>query len=207
MPDDFPPNSNRVRQPEPMEKIKPVASATAVKRKRGLGRQFKETFFSGNGRDVFSYMVEEVAIPRIRDMFHDAMQSGIDRLIYGETRRPHRSSSPIGMSNVGHVNYRGMSTSPTSSPGGVLSRQARARHDFDDLVIASVQDANEVIDQMFDILSRYGSVTVAHLYELTGIQSSHTDMKWGWTNLRGAKAVPLRQGGYLLDLPRPEELR
>lgn len=203
---DFPSNSNRMRETEPREKIKPVTSATAVRRKRGIGRQFKATFFSGNGRDALSYMIEEVAVPAIRDMFREALQSGIDRLIYGETRRPHRSTSPLGAQNVGHVQYNRMGTSPITQPS-VLSRQARARHDLDDLVIQSAQDANEVIDQMFDIMSRHGEVSVADLYELTGIQSAHTDFKWGWTNLRGARAVGLRQGGYVLDLPRPEELR
>jgi hypothetical protein len=60
---------------------------------------------------------------------------------------------------------------------------------------------------MYDYMSRFGTVSVAHLYELTGIQSSHTDMKWGWDELRGSRVVPQRNGGgYLLDLPEPEPL-
>lgn len=204
--DQFPPNSNRMRETEPREQIKAVTSAETVRRKRGLGRQFKETFFSGSGREAFSYMIEEVVVPAIRDMFHDAMQSGIDRLIYGESRRAHRTGSPLGSPNVGHVAYNRMSTSSTSAPSRSISRQARARHNFDELIISNHADANEVLDQMFEILSRWGHVTVANLYDLTGIESTHVDMKWGWTNLRGARAVRTRQGGYLLDLPRPEEL-
>jgi hypothetical protein len=57
------------------------------------------------------------------------------------------------------------------------------------------------------VLAMYGQVTVAQLYALTGIRAEHTDNKWGWTNLKGAQAVRLRDGRYLLDLPRPEELR
>jgi hypothetical protein len=49
-------------------------------------------------------------------------------------------------------------------------------------------------------------MNVADLYELTGLESNHTDMKWGWTQLRGAKAVRLRTGGFLLDLPEPQPL-
>jgi len=49
-------------------------------------------------------------------------------------------------------------------------------------------------------------VTVADLYELTGIASSHTDNKWGWTELRGARAVRTRDGHFLLDLPDPQPL-
>ena len=88
----------------------------------------------------------------------------------------------------------------------MLSRRSRTRQEFDEIVIQSRQEANEVLDRMYDILSRYGSVAVADLYELTGIQAAHTDYKWGWTDLRGAKASKLRQGGYLLDLPEPETL-
>jgi hypothetical protein len=47
---------------------------------------------------------------------------------------------------------------------------------------------------------------VDELYEMTGIASTHTDRKWGWTSLPGAKVVRLRTGGFLLDLPEPEAL-
>lgn len=59
---------------------------------------------------------------------------------------------------------------------------------------------------MFEILSRYGSVSVANLYELTDIVSSHVDHKFGWTSLQGAKVVRMRDGRFLLDLPEPESL-
>jgi hypothetical protein len=106
---------------------------------------------------------------------------------------------------VAYNRYAQPSTTSASSPR-TLSRRSRARHDFDELIIPSRQEAEEVIDRMFDLLSRYGEVSVADLYELTGIQSSHTDMKWGWRELRGTKAIRLRQGGFLLDLPEPEPL-
>ncbi len=92
------------------------------------------------------------------------------------------------------------------APQRSISRTSRARNHFDELIIASRQEAEEVIDRMFDIMSRYGSVSVADLYELTGLQSSHTDIKWGWTEMRGAKPVRLRQGGFLLELPEPQPL-
>jgi hypothetical protein len=205
---DFPANSKTAPSAaEPREKLQPVTTAEPVRRKRGLGRQFKETFFSGDARSASQYMIEEIVVPAIRDTMFDAIQGGIERLVYGESTRK-RPGSTNGYSNLGHVAYNRMSGSTpakTSAPR-MLSRSSRARHDFDELIIPSRQEAEEVIDQMFAVLSRYGSVSVADLYELTGVQSSHTDMKWGWTELRGAKAVRLRQGGFLLDLPEPEAL-
>jgi hypothetical protein len=206
---DFPANSQKAKETiGPREPIERVTSAETVRRKKGLGRQFKETFIVGDARSSMEYVIFHVLIPSAKDMMFDAVESGLQRYFFGEGAKPRRGGGPPGYSGLGRVNYSGMSqsTNPKPSQPRMLSRSSRARHDFDDLIIPSRQEAEEVIDRLFDILSRDGMVTVAHLYELTGIQSSHTDMKWGWTELRGAKAARLRQGGFLLDLPEPEPL-
>ncbi len=208
---DFPANSAKVRgsqgQEEP-RKVERITSADAEKRKRGVGRQFKETFISGSAREAGSYMLTEVVVPAIRDTLFDAIQGGIERLIYGDRvgggfRRPSSSA----YSGLGHVNYQGMSTSSSKPPPSrTMSQKSRSRHDFGDIVIHNRQEAVDVLDRLYDVLSRYGSVPVADLYELTGIASSHTDHQWGWTSLRGAKVSRMRNGSYLLDLPTPEPL-
>lgn len=213
---DFPPNSAKARArsegPPPTErpeKIERITSAEASRRKRGLGRQFKETFIGGTARGAIDYVVADIIIPEIRDLVFDAFQGGLDRLIYGDSRRSRRGGPPTSSySNLGHVNYQGISSNrPPTSSTRTLSRQSRARQNFDEIVIPSRAEAEEVLDRMFEFLSRYGQVTVSDLYEMTGISSSHTDQKWGWTTLPGAKVVRLRTGGFLLDLPEPEALR
>lgn len=207
---EFPPNSHKSRRlPDEPQKLERVTSVAAERRKRGLGRKFRETFIGGSARTAAEYTMLEVVVPAIKDTMAEALSSGIEKLIYGDSR-PRRGAPPSSYSSVGRVNYQQMSP-PSSRPQPPtsqhsLSRRSRARHDFDEIIIQSRQEANDVIDSLFDILSRYGSVPVASLYELTGIESSHTDFKWGWTDLRGAKAAKLRSGGYLLDLPEPEPL-
>ena len=209
---DFPANSAKAKgrsegplRDEQPKKIEQVTSAEAVRRKRGLGHQFKETFVGGSARMAFDYMVLEVVIPAIQDTLIDAFQGGVEKLIRGEGARSRRGASTSAYSSVGHVNYQGISSNkpPTTR---TLSQRSRTRHDFGEIVIASRQEAEEVLERLYDVLSRYGSVPVADLYALTGIQSSHTDHKWGWTSLRGAKVARLRNGGFLLDLPDPEPL-
>src|SRR5436190_633014 len=143
----FPPNSQRARATEPREKIEPVTSATTRQRNNGLGRKFKNTFFAGSGKDALGYMVEEVVIPAIRDLMHDAMQSGIDRVIYGERNRPHRHGyrAPWSGQQAGNVNYSGYSNPAKPQPQRSLSRQSRAHFDFDEIVIPSLQEANAVL--------------------------------------------------------------
>jgi hypothetical protein len=207
---DFPANSRKAKETEPREQIKPVTTAETVRRKRGLGRKFKDTFIAGSGKDVVSYMVEDHLIPEIRDMLVNALQGGIERLFNGDHRngRPRPGRGTWMGSNVGHVNYQGMSQTSKPSASKTVSGKARARHAFDEVVIPGKYEANEVLDRMYDILSRQGEVSVADLYALTGIRAEHTDMKWGWTTLRGSRSVEVRKlGGWLLDLPEPEELR
>jgi hypothetical protein len=214
--EDFPANSQKAkaRFDEPRmngsptddrpRNVERVTSAEATQRPRGLGRRFRETFISGNARSAGEYMVMEVVIPAIQDTMIDAFQGGVERLIRGESRS-RRTMSTSSYSNLPHVNYQGMSSNKPPSTRA-LSQKSRTRHDFGEIVIPNRQEAEEVLDRLYDILSRYGSVPVADLYELTGIHSSHADHKWGWTSLRGAKIRTMRNGGYLLDLPNPEPL-
>lgn len=211
---DFPANSAKARREsqrppssDQPEKIERVTSAPAKQRKRGLGKQFKDTFIAGSARGMTEYVVLEVIIPSIKDMIVDGIEGGLQNLIYGDSRR-RRSGPPstpsVYSSNPPQVNYGSFSRAPQTAR--TLSRQSRARHDFGEIELQSKMEAEDVIDRMYDVLARYGSVPVSTLYALTGIQASHTDEKWGWTSLSGAKAARQRNGSFLLDLPDPEPL-
>lgn len=208
---DFPGNSQKAKTrpnaptpPDERPKIERVTTAEAEQRKRGLGRKFKDTFIGGSLRDTADYMVVDVVVPAVRDTIVDALQGGIERLFNGESNRPRRSAASSAYSGVGHINYTGMSRAPTAqSAPRMLSRRSQTMHDFRELIIDSRREAEEVREQMYEILSRHGDVKLSDLYTLTGIQSSHVDHKWGWTSLQGFKLVRTRDGRFLLDLPEP----
>lgn len=202
--DQFPPNSKK-QTAEP-KRVERVTSATAVRRKKGLGKQFKHTFFGGDANTAVQYMIFNVLIPSAKDAMFEAVSSGFEKLVYGEGRA-RRGPGPMSGA-LGHVNYNRMGPQPNRSPmPTALPRRSRARHNFGEIVIPSRQDAEEVLERMYDIISKYDEVTVSDLYELTGLVPSHTDHKWGWDSLKGASVGRLRGGaGYLLDLPEPEPL-
>lgn len=203
---EFPPNSNAAKAaPKPRERIRPVTSASAVRRKRGLGKQFKEAIVGGDSRGVAEHVFFGVIVPSLRDLLFDALETGLRAKIYGESGRGARRGVPSSYTSVGHAAYNRMSSPATVQPSTPrsLSRQERARNSgVHDLIVPSREEAEDVIDRMFEELGKYNSVSVATLYELTGVRSSHTDMKWGWTDLRGSKAVR-RGDGFLLVLPEP----
>jgi hypothetical protein len=210
---DFPSNSQKAKAPDaPREELKPVTSAQARERKNGIGRKFKRTFFAGSGKDAVHLMVEDHIVPSIQDMLSNALKGGIDALFFGDraNRRRTTASSITNPAATGtRVDYAGLSTgAPTraTQQARTLSRQARAQHNLADLVIPTRSEAESVIDRMYDIMSRDGMVTVADLYVLTNVRPDMTDVKWGWTNLRGARAVGNERRGYMLSLPEPEAL-
>jgi hypothetical protein len=205
--DTFPPNSKKAVDPAPAPKrVEQVTSAEAVRRRRRLGRQFSHTFFGGDAHTALEYMIGNVILPSVKEMMVEAASSGFERLIYGEAR-PRRGAPQA--NPLGHFAYNrvGQQGPPGRAPQpAAISRQARARHSFDDIIINSRQEAEEVLDRLYDLLSKYESASVADLYDLVGIASQHTDYKWGWTNLRGAGVGRVRGGGYLFELPEPQPL-
>src|SRR4051794_38766690 len=111
---EFPANSQKAKTrteatPEP-RKIERVTTATAEQRKRGLGRQFKDTFIGGSARMAAEYMVTEVVVPANQTTLIEAFQGGVERLILGDRGRPRRSTISSPYANVGRVNYQGMSS-------------------------------------------------------------------------------------------------
>ena len=203
----FPPNSRKAER-GPRESVERVTSATAVRRKQPLGRKFSRTFFGGDARSAVEYMIGNVLIPAAKEAIVEAASSGFEKLVYGDSR-PKRGFRGPSSGPLGYVSYNRMGPQKADDRPPLprtLSRRARARHDFDDIVIPSRQEAEEVLDRMYDLISKYESASVADLYELTGLKSDHTDYKWGWTELRGASVGRVRGGGYLLDLPEPEYL-
>ncbi len=178
--------------------------------KKPLGKRFAETFIGGDAKGVSGYVLFDVLIPAAKDMVVDAGQEALHRIFYTDsTTRNRRANARSGSSSLGHVAYNryapnssgGRREEPRSNP----SRRARATHDFDEIILATRVEAEEVVDRLFDLVSRYESATVADLYELVGVAGSYTDDKWGWTDIRGAGVSRVRNG-YLLDLPRPEPL-
>ena len=54
---------------------------------------------------------------------------------------------------------------------------------------------------MDELIDTYGQVSVADLYDLVGKSCNYTDNNYGWTNLRNAEPVRVRDG-YMLKMPK-----
>jgi hypothetical protein len=198
---EFPPNSEVSKQEAEIKKdIQPI-TLDAIRRKKPIRKKFSEVFIAGSAKTAIGYALWEVLLPAAKDTVVEVITQGVEKLFFGESRR--RGSLPPPSGPTGYVSYdRYSMRHRMSSPQRVISRQARARHDFDEIVLEGRTEAEEVIDRLYEVISRYESATVADLYQLVGLSSNHTDHKWGWTDIRGA-GVSRTRDGYILDLPEP----
>lgn len=204
---EFPPNNARSRKPPEEKDIPRVVKGGVSRKKKSLRKQFSETFVAGDARGATRFVIFDVLLPDAKNLLVDMVSQGFERLIFGDSRR--RGSTPPQSGATGYVNYgrigHQMANRYSSGPQRTMSRQARSKHNFDEIVLDDRTEAEEVIDRLFDVVSRHEFASVADLYELVGLVSTHIDHKWGWSDLTGAGVTRMR-GGYLLDLPEPEPL-
>lgn len=181
-------------------KVKKVVNGK-VKTRDNKGRKLVDTFISEDASTVKSYVFMDVLVPAIKKMISDIVTDGIDIILYGGTSDRKRRSS-------GGVSYRRYYEE--SRNGGRRDRdrdrdrdgdRARNRFDYEDIVFESRGEAELVRENMLEIIDQYGVVTVADLYDMADLTAPYTAAKYGWTNIRTAEVIHVRDG-YILKLPR-----
>ena len=199
---DYPGNSHKSRRtpPEEPKKIEKVIKGSVVTRKKTIGRRFIDLFLGDDVESVSSYIMYEVLIPAAKDTVFDMIRGGTEMLLFGDSRgftRQSRRGNGKSYVRYDRVSYRDEDRRRN------VSQRNRARHNFDEIILDSYVEAEEVLNILIELIERYDMATVADLYELVGIERTHADEKWGWENLANSKITRVRGSGYLLDLPRP----
>ena len=136
-------------------------------------------------------------MPPAKNMLADTVTNGINMILFGHTTGS-RTRRDEQRSYVSYNNY--YRDDPRRRP--TQTQRNRARHNFDDIILESRGEAEEVLSHLVDLTEDYGMASVADMYDLVGITSNFTDNKYGWDNLSMARVVRVRDG-YLLELPRP----
>lgn len=197
----LPGNSKKKRENKP--EIKPVEGGTVVsKGKQSLGRRIQQAFTGDDSKTVGNYVFFDVVLPAVKQLISDALSTGIERLLFGGDSRG-------GGARRGYTSYNRYSQASrdmavnTGIRGG--KPESRAVHNFDDIVLDNRGAAEQVIDQLAELISTYEVATVSDFYQMVRITGTFQDDKWGWTSMVGARVDRVRDG-YLIRLPRTEYL-
>ena len=196
---EYPANSHKKKEEvAPEKKVKKVISGEVVTKKKPLGKRISETLFDDSTTNVGAYIFHDVIVPATKNTIADMVKGGIEMLLYGEVRG--NRTKREGSRSI--VNYGVFSERPRRDERTPAASRNRARLNFDDIVLATRGDAEEVLSNLVDLTVDYGQATVGDLYDLVGITAAFTDNNWGWISLSTATVARVREG-YMLDLPKP----
>lgn len=191
-------NSHRVKEEQKNKEvvkkdIQPVAKAKT--KKKSEVKKFADVFIAEDITSVKDYIVNDVLIPAAKKAISDIITNGIDMILYGEARGKDRRRDTG--SRVSYTKYYERDRDRDYDRG----RTRRSVYDYDDIILDTRGEAEDVLNRMDDLIDAYGMVSVADLYDLVGVSGNYTDNKYGWTNLRNAEVRRTRDG-YLLKLPK-----
>lgn len=197
---DFKPNSYKSREgdketEERTKRVEKVIAGNAKTRKKNAGSKIAESFFSEDVHSIGNYALMDVIIPALKKTLYDVITNSFDMLLFGGTGRSKRTSEASRVSYRNYYDRRDDRDRYSREPA------SRPRYGHDDVVVDSRAEAEEVINRMNEVIDTYGMVSVADLYDLVGMKPEYTDNKYGWTNIRNAEPIRVRDG-YMIKLPK-----
>lgn len=201
---DFPGNSYRERElakeePEETKKVSKVITGKIIERKKSFLDKVGAVFFGDDTKSVGSYIMYDVLIPAAKNTISEMVSSGIEMLLFGEAR----GSSTRRDKGKSYVSYNSLYRDRDRSRPD--NYRIRSTHKFDDIIIETRGEAEEVLSSLVDLIDNYDVATVSDFYDLVGMTSDFTDNKYGWRNLNRATVNRVREG-YVLMMPKPQPL-
>lgn len=201
---DYKSNSNKSKteaakkesQTEEKRVEKVVTGKVITKKKSGFSK-FAGEFISEDAKNIKNYVIGDVLIPAFKKAISDIITDGIDIILYGGNGRGgSRRSTADRVSYRNYYDDRGGRASDR-----LTTRYSGNSYSYDDIILDSRGEAEDVLARMDELMDTYGLVRVADLKDLVGISGSYTDNKYGWTNIRNAEIIHVRDG-WMIKMPR-----
>ena len=191
--DEYKSNSHKSRQNQnddiPEKKVEKVVSGSVKSKKKNGLQKITNVFVPEDVDDVKSYIFEDIVVPAVKDIILDAVRAFLG--VNGTSRGRSSTSSKISYRKYYDDRDR-RDAAPT---------RTRTGYDYDDIILETRGEAEDVLERMEELIDMYQLVSVADFYDLVGVSGNYTDNKYGWTNVRNASVVRVRDG-YMIKLPK-----
>lgn len=200
--DEYKPNSHRFKEEQRKNeeiserKVEKIVSTPVLTKKRSGFKKFKDSLISEDANNIKTFILGDVLIPTIKKAISDIFTEGINIILYGD------SGSRVRRSPAEKVSYRNYYDSYNRYPSRMEPRRSYATLDYDEIILSTRVEAENVLYSLEDMLAQYGLVRVADLYDMVGVSGDPTNNAYGWTSLKNAKITRVREG-YLIEMPKP----
>jgi len=171
------------------KQIEKIASGKVIKKKTGL----MSSIMAEDAGDMKTYIIRDIVMPGIKK----AIDETVHMFLYGDSGK---RSSPVTRYSYNGGNYRDYNKTDSERVYDTVT--SRTGYSYNDIVLETRAEGEEVLTRMDEIIDTYGIVSVADFYDLVGVKCSYTDNGYGWTNLRNASVLRLQNGSYVIKLPK-----
>lgn len=197
--DEYKPNSDKAREAASEKKVEKVTSGKTQTHQKSEAQKLANSFIVDDLKNIARRILMEVLIPDLKKAISSTLKNGVDIALYGEVN-PNQS----GKKGVAEkVSYQGRYERESERNRNDYITNRKNDYDYDDVSFEFREDAEAVLDSMYDLIDHFGIVSIADFYELAGISTdNYTLNRYGWRNLSGSTVVNVR-GEYRLKLPRP----
>lgn len=177
------------------KKIEKVVQGEVKTKKKSEIQKLGSIFISEDVNNVKDYILMDVIVPSIKNAIYELVTGSLDMIFFnGQGRLKKKSQSST-------VSYSRYYDQKRDTDRGYSGTRTATGYDYNDIILETRGEAEDVLDRMSELIDTYGQVTVADLYDLVGITGNYTDNKYGWVNIRNAEPIRVRNG-YLLKLPK-----
>lgn len=192
---DYQPKQTQERDRE--KRFKKVVTGT-VETRENNGKKLAGMLISDDAKNVGAFALMDVLIPAVKKAVVDIVSDGIQMIMYGNVRDNRKKPS----SSVSYRNYYDEPRRSDRRDNYDKDYGYTNRFEYRDILYTTAREAEDVRRQMLDGLDRYRVVTVADLYDMSGLEvPSYTAYNYGWTRLPDIDIVRVRDR-YMLRLPK-----
>lgn len=164
----------------------------------------KNTFIKKDIQDVFDYVVNDVAIPALKDTLVNMVTNGANLLFKGETASYSGSSNRNGAVGNSKVDY-GRPYRQSQYGYSIQEDRYPTSMRYVDVVVDRREVAEDILRAIAQDTIDYGMVPVRELYEMVGMRWTSEDNDYGWSDVSTARIVSSRDGWRIM-MPTPEFL-
>lgn len=192
-------NEKKETQKQSEKRAEKVIKGEAKVKKNEM-RKLTDVFISEDVGNVKNYILMDVIVPAVKKAIYDLVVGTLDMSLYGGRGGGAKRSTA---DKVSYRDYNGVSRRDERTYN---TNRTASGYSYDDIVVDTRGEAETVLMRMDEIMEEYESVRVADLYDLVGITGQYTDNNYGWTNIRNAEVVRVRDG-YKIKMPRAIPLK
>jgi hypothetical protein len=177
------------------KKIEPVVTDGVKVKKKSVFAKMRDMFIAEDASKVGSYILMDVLVPNIKRSIVDIIKSSAD-MIFGTTgsSKSNTGATRYSYGGIPYVNYSNANKKPEVPV-------SRSQYEIGDVLFENRADAEKVLTSLDELISAYGSASVADLCELVNKPYEFVANKYGWKNLHDAVPI-MTPEGYVLRLPK-----